>query len=128
MKNVLNVESQYGGVMVANKLSSYQKLKKKIDLLEKDLYMNQLQIKDAHEMCDKLDVPRNKLGAFVGHRLLWYSEGKRERFKTKKNMDGYPPEEHERNIRMLEEVRTPPVKKENKKRYQHNLNALGDES
>ena len=33
--------------------------------------------------------------ALVHHRLYWYSQGKRESFKTKENSEGYSPEEWE---------------------------------
>ena len=71
----------------------YSQLIAKIKELEKVLFMRDSEISDAHKKLDELDVPRNKLGAFVGHRLHWYLEGKRQSYQTKENTEGYPPSE-----------------------------------
>ena len=89
--------------------SSYQKLKHKVALLERELYLLQLQIHDANAKCDELDVPRSESGAFVGHRLYWYIQGKRQSHKTKKNTEGYPPEEFEKMMKKFADIRKPPV-------------------
>lgn len=128
----LNVESLYGGVMAtaksnnSPKVSSYQKLKEKLKETEKKLYWAQVDLADGHLECDKLDVPRNE-NACIGHRLFWYSEGKRESFKTRDNPDGYPPEVHDQMVRDLEAIRTPPSAATEKKSFRHKLNIIGDE-
>lgn len=74
-------------------MAKYKDLQNTIVELEKRLLMQSKEIESAHKACDALDVPKSKSGAFVGHRLLWYGEGKRESFKTKENDQGYPPKE-----------------------------------
>lgn len=108
-------------------VSSYQKLKKKVQLLERDLYMKNLIIAGTHEMLDKMDAPRSKMDAHPGHRLFWYQEGKRESYKTKENTEGYHPNVWEEKKKKLIEVQTPPQKKKKKKSYSHKLNVLGDD-
>ena len=109
------------------KNSSYQKLKEKIRELEKRLAIKEIDLKEAHAFCDEMDVPRNKSGAFVAHRLFWFTEGKRESYKTKENTEGYPAEEHEKRMKALEDVRTAPApKKTEKKSYRHTLKITKD--
>lgn len=85
-------------------MAKYTELRDKIEELEKRLWLREKEIADAHAMCDNLDVPKSKNGAWVGHRLYWYSEGKRESYKTKENTEGYSPEEWKRRQIKLEEI------------------------
>ena len=106
-------------------LSSYQKLKAKLKACEKKLYWAQVEIADADLSLDKLDAPKSK-EANIGHRLFWFSEGKRESFKNRKNTDGYPPDVHKQIMQDLEDLRTPPPAVEKKKTYSHKMNILKD--
>ena len=102
-------------------------MEKKIASLEKQLYFKTMEIKGAHEMCDELDVPKHD-SALVGHRLLWFKDGKRDSFKTSDNTDGYSPEEYTNRMRKLEEIRTPTFTDgDGKKSFKHRLNILNDE-
>ena len=93
-------------------VAKYKQLQDEIAELKKTLQMREQEVRDAHAKCDELDVPQSGSGAaFVGHRLHWYGEGKRQSFKTKENTEGYPPEEFERRIEQLDAVRTPPSAK-----------------
>lgn len=105
----------------------YKDLIKRVAELEKQLHFKNMEVQNTHEICDKLDVPKHD-SAMVGHRLYWFSEGKRESYKTKENTEGYPPEEHERRMRELEELRTSPPAAEEKKNYQHKFDVLGDDA
>jgi hypothetical protein len=85
-------------------MAKYKDLQRRIEELEKQLHMKELEIQDAHKKCDELDVPKSKSGAFVGHRLHWYSEGKRESHKTKENTEGYSPDEWEKRKQQLKDI------------------------
>ncbi len=87
-------------------MAKYKDLTNEIVELKKKLYMKESEINGAHKMCDELDVPKCKSGAFVGHRLYWYSEGKRESYKTKDNTEGYSPDEWEKCKQKLEDVQS----------------------
>ena len=104
------------------KQSSYQKLKQQIKELEDTLFYRNVEIADAHLMCDQLDVPNTKSkSASVGHRLFWQSQGKRESFKTTENTEGYSPEEFKKCMEKLEALRIAPVVVEEKMSYKNNI-------
>jgi len=110
-------------------MTSYQKLKQKIGLLQRDLKLSKMIIADTHRMLNQLDVPNAKSGAHPGHRLFWYQEGKRESFKTSENSEGYHPNVWEEKKRALEEIQKPFVSrgdKEKKKSYSHMFNILNE--
>lgn len=109
-------------------MAKYKDLQNKIIELEKKLYLKNAEIRDAHEICDKLDVPRSKSGAFVGHRLYWYSEGKRESYKTKENTEGYSPEEWERRKQKLKDIESGKyvLNEKARKSHSHKFNIIDD--
>lgn len=83
----------------------------KISFLQKELQLRNLEIKDAHEKLNKMDAPQSENGAFVGHRLHWYSQGKRQSYVSKENTEGYPPGVLEQMFQKTEHAATPKKKK-----------------
>jgi hypothetical protein len=87
-------------------MAKYKDLQKRVMELEKKLFFFSTQVTAAHSILDGLDVPKSESGAFVGHRWHWYTDGKRESYKTRENSEGYSPEEFERRKNASAEVKS----------------------
>lgn len=79
----------------------------KIKLLQRELQMRNMEIMNAHEVLDEMDAPQSQHGAFVGPRLYWYSQGKRQSYKSKDNTEGYPPGALEQMLQKTKDATTP---------------------
>lgn len=84
-------------------------LEEKVRQLNMSQHFQEIQVAEAHQILDSLDVPKSD-SAFVGHRWYWFCEGKRESNKTKENTEGYSPEEWNKRLKQLDEIQQPPPK------------------
>lgn len=83
-----------------------QELRGLVENLKRKLHFLDLQVNDAHQILDELDVPKSKSSAFIGHRWHWYKEGKRESYKTKDNTEGYHPDVWKQRQQKLKDIQS----------------------